>query len=80
MKLESDLDFEVLGFSDSRYNKLTAEIQYKGEPIAQINQDKGVDCLEVEVFADLNSAILKVPFSGFLEAMILAKVFIVESG
>ena len=78
MKLESNLDFEILGFSDSRYECLTVEIQYKGEPIAQINQDQGVDRLEIEVFADLNSAILKVPFSGFLEVMILVKSFIVE--
>lgn len=78
MKLESNLDFEILGFSDSRYENLTVEIQYKGEPIAQINQDKGVDRLEVEIFADLNGAILKVPFSGLLEVMILAKSFIVE--
>ncbi|ATN10976.1 hypothetical protein CRN80_15550 [Pseudomonas sp. FDAARGOS_380] len=80
MKLESNSDFEVLGFSDSRYKRLTAEIQYKGEPIAQVNQDKGVDALEVEIFADLSSATLRVPFSGFFEAMILAKNFIVESG
>lgn len=78
MKLESNLDFEILGFSDSRYEKLTIEIQYKGEPIAQINQDQGVDCLEVEIFADLNSAILKVPLSGFLEAMTLAKSLIAQ--
>ena len=78
MKLKSNLDFEILEFSDSRYENLTVEIQYKGEPIAQINQDQGVDRLEIEVFADLNSATLKVPLSGFLEAMILAKRFIVE--
>lgn len=78
MKLKSNLDFEILEFSDGRYENLTVEIQYKGEPIAQINQDQGVDRLEVEIFADLNSAILKIPFSGFLEAMILAESFIVE--
>ncbi|MBX8509871.1 hypothetical protein K5D34_09325 [Pseudomonas cichorii] len=78
MKLKSNLDFEVLGFSDSRYEKLTVEIQYKGEPIAQINQEQGVDSLEVEIFADFNSAILKIPFSGFLEAMTLAESLIIE--
>ena len=48
MKLESNLDFEILGFSDSRYESLTVEIQYKGEPIAQINLDQGVDRLELK--------------------------------
>ncbi|MBG4273096.1 hypothetical protein [Pseudomonas aeruginosa] len=73
MKVEGNPDFEVVGFSDKRYEKLTIEIQYKGEPVAQINQDKGVDNLELEIFADLNSTILKVPFIGFLEALNLAK-------
>ncbi len=48
MKLESNLDFEILGFNDSRYESLTVEIQYKGEPIAQINLDQGVDRLELK--------------------------------
>ncbi|ATE77187.1 MULTISPECIES: hypothetical protein [Pseudomonas] len=73
MKLDSNPDFEILGFSDSRYEKLTIEIQYKGESVAQINQDQGVDRLELEVFADLNSSVLKIPLAGFLESMILAK-------
>jgi hypothetical protein len=73
MKINSNPDFEVIGFSDSRYEKLTVEIQYRGEPIAQINQDQGVDSLEIEVFADLNSSILKVPLAGFLESIIYAK-------
>ncbi|MFJ3049051.1 hypothetical protein [Pseudomonas nitroreducens] len=73
MKVEGNPDFEVVGFSDKRYEKLTVEIQYKGEPVAQINQDKGKNNLELEVFADLNDAILKIPFLGFLEALNLAK-------
>jgi|TARA_R100000935_G_C2757612_1_gene132286 hypothetical protein len=73
MKLDSNPDFEIFGFSDSRYEKLTIEIQYKGESVAQINQDQGVDKLELEVFADLNSSVLKIPLAGFLESIILAK-------
>jgi hypothetical protein len=37
MKLESNPDFEILGFSNNRYEKLTIEIQYKAHPVAQIN-------------------------------------------
>ncbi|NWL76731.1 hypothetical protein DM872_07700 [Pseudomonas taiwanensis] len=73
MKLDSNSDFEVLEYSDSRYEKLTIEIQYKGESVAQINQDQGMDRLELEVFADLNSSVLKVPLAGFLESIVLAK-------
>ena len=42
MKLESNSDFEVLGFSDSRYKRLTAEIQYKGEPISGLDMEKKI--------------------------------------
>ncbi|BBR55309.1 MULTISPECIES: hypothetical protein [Pseudomonas] len=73
MKLDSNPDFEIFGFSDSRYEKLTIEIQYKGESVAQINQDQGVDKLELEVFADLKGSVLKIPLAGFLESIILAK-------
>ncbi|MFK3774465.1 hypothetical protein [Pseudomonas sp. NPDC089406] len=78
VRVESDLNFEVLHYSDSRYEKLTAEVQYKGQPIAQINQDRGVGNLELEIFADVEDAVLKVPLSGFLQAIILAKEFIAE--
>ncbi|CAN7717850.1 hypothetical protein LJR232_005898 [Aquipseudomonas alcaligenes] len=73
IKLEINPDFEIVRFSNSRYEKLTAEIRYKGEPIVQINQDKGVDDLELEIFADLKTAILTVPLAEFLESLKLAK-------
>lgn len=73
MKLEHDKYFEILRFSDSRYEKITLEIQYKGEPVAQINQDKGLDNLEIEIFANPEDSILRVPLAGFLESIDLAK-------
>ncbi|WP_207390863.1 hypothetical protein [Phytopseudomonas dryadis] len=71
IKLESNSDFEIVRFSDSRYEKLTAEVRYKGEPIAQINQDK--KNYELEIFADLKTAVLIVPLEEFLESLKLAK-------
>ncbi len=62
-------------FSDSDYKKLTAEIEYKGEPIAQINQDKGKDLLELEIFTDFcgdEKFEVKVPLSDFIEALRIA--------
>lgn len=44
--------FEVVFFSDSHYEELTAEISYRGQILCQLNQDKGVDAVEVEFFAD----------------------------
>ncbi|MCO2331722.1 hypothetical protein FA366_30340 [Pseudomonas aeruginosa] len=59
--------------SDVRYEHLTTEVQYKGEPVAQINQDKGKENLELEIFADLKDAVLRVPLDDFLESLRLAR-------
>ncbi|CAI1169850.1 Uncharacterised protein [Serratia quinivorans] len=40
-------DFEIVFFSDSHYEELTAEITYKGQILCQLNQDKGIDNIEV---------------------------------
>ncbi|EGZ3996732.1 hypothetical protein AIA08_004624 [Salmonella enterica subsp. enterica serovar Wichita] len=45
-------DFSVDFFSDSRYEKLTAEISYKGQIVCQLNKDKGENAVEVEFFTD----------------------------
>ena len=39
-------------FSDIRYEELTVEIQYKGEAILQINKDKGLNSLEIDILLD----------------------------
>ncbi|MBW4504987.1 MAG: hypothetical protein KME64_00475 [Scytonematopsis contorta HA4267-MV1] len=50
MAIKLDSGFEILRFSDAKYEELTAEVQYKGEAIAQVNKDKGIDMLEIEIF------------------------------
>ena len=52
MGIKSDSAFEILCFRDLSYEKMTVEIQYKEEQIAQINQDKGVNQLEIELFTE----------------------------
>lgn len=75
MKLPNNEKFEVVRFSDSAYEQLTVEIRYLGEPIAQVNQDKGKDALELELFTDFGDQdfILKFPLKDFLMALNLAK-------
>jgi hypothetical protein len=73
MRLERNRDFEILRSSDVRYEHLTTEIKYKGEPIAQINQDKGKEDLELEIFADMKDATLRVPLDDFVESLRLAR-------
>jgi hypothetical protein len=69
--------FEVDFFSDSRYEKLTAEISYKGQILCQLNQDKGPDAIEVEFFSDsrmlTESIEMKFPLYEFLKVLAEAK-------
>ncbi len=73
IKLESG--FEILRYSDLSYEEMTAEIQYKGEQIAQINMDDGPNNLEMEIFTEFVSSDFKLKFqlNDFLEAISEAK-------
>lgn len=48
-----DNAFEVVFFSDSHYEELTAEISYREQILCQLNQDKGADAVEVEFFLQI---------------------------
>ena len=52
MSIKLDSGFEIVRFSDLSYEEITVEIQYQGEQIAQINKDKGIDQLEIEILTD----------------------------
>ena len=57
MILENNPEIEVIRSSDMAYEKLTVEIYYKGEPIAQINQDKGKMLLNLNCLRNLTQMI-----------------------
>jgi predicted RNA-binding protein len=52
MAIKLDSGFEILRLSDLNYEEISVEIQYKGEQIAQINKDKGINRLEIEILTD----------------------------
>lgn len=60
-------------FSDLSYEGMTVEIQYKGQQVAQINKDKGIDRMEIDIYSqyvhpDYFSE-LKFPLDDFLQAV-----------
>ncbi|MRT01947.1 hypothetical protein [Ewingella americana] len=65
--------FDVDFFSDSRYEELTAEISYNGQILCQLNQDKGIDAIEVEFFADsrvlAEPVEMKFPLDEFIKVL-----------
>lgn len=71
MSVKLDSGFEILRFSDLTYEEITVEIQYQGEQIAQINQDKGIDKLELEILTDYikSDFVPKFMLSDFLVAI-----------
>ena len=68
MAIKFECGFEILRFSDTRYEKITVEIQYRGEAILQINKDLGMDKLEIELLSALaqDSFYPKFKLSDFL--------------
>lgn len=73
MAIKLDSGFEILYFSDLSYESMTVEIQYKGQQVAQINKDKGVEQMEIEIYSQyVNSdyfSELKFPLDDFLAAV-----------
>lgn len=74
--------FEVVFFSDSRYEKLTAEIAYKGQILCQLNQDKGADAVEIEFFADsrllAQPVEMKFPLDDFIDVLNTTKIDLIN--
>ncbi|AFY54500.1 hypothetical protein Riv7116_1961 [Rivularia sp. PCC 7116] len=73
MAIKLNSGFEILYFSDLSYQGMTVEIKYKGQQVAQINKDKGVEQMEIEIYSqyvhpDYLSE-LKFPLNDFLEAV-----------
>ncbi|MEH1852363.1 MAG: hypothetical protein V7L11_11905 [Nostoc sp.] len=76
MAISLDSGFEILYLTDLKYNEMTVEIQYMGQQVAQINKDKGVDKMEIDICSEYVTldflSELKFPLSDFLEAINIA--------
>ena len=73
--------FEILAFSDLNYDQITVEIQHGGEQIAQINKDKGIQFMEIELLLDCidESSTPKFLLDDFLAALSEAKKLLESS-
>jgi hypothetical protein len=74
--IKLDSGFGILYLSDLKYNEMTVEIQYNGQQVAQINKEKGVDKMEINIYSEYVTpdflSELKFPLSDFLEAINIA--------
>ena len=82
MAIKLDSGFEILYFSDLSYEGMTVEIQYQGQQVVQINKDKGVDNMEIDIYSqyvhpDFISE-LKFPLNDFLEALDVARKALID--
>lgn len=75
--------FEIVRFSDCKYEEITVEIRYKEQCLAQINKDKGINNLEIEIYSEyvIEELVPKFKFklSDFLEAIDQASVLLKKS-
>ena len=80
MVIKLDSGFEIIRFSDLTYEEITMEIQYKGVQVAQINKDKGIDKLEIEIYTEPieSDFSLKFMLSDFLVAINEAQKLLAE--
>ena len=71
-------DFTIYLSSDLSYEKLVAEIQYKEETVAIINQDKGPSKLKLEIFAPEHGDHYEFDLKEFLKVINKAKEYLEE--
>jgi hypothetical protein len=73
--------FEIIRFSDLAYEEITIEIQYKGEQIAQLNKDRGVNLIEVEILTDFVASEFSPKFllDDFLTVLTEAKKLLLDN-
>ncbi|MEX6177330.1 hypothetical protein AB6G03_10250 [Providencia hangzhouensis] len=70
-----DNKLELFFSSPMEYENLTLEVQLNWERVAEINQDKGVDNLEIELFgSDLSHGFTaKMPLDDLISILIEAR-------
>ncbi|GGY45694.1 hypothetical protein GCM10011297_18040 [Bacterioplanes sanyensis] len=71
MSIKLQSGFEIVSYSDLRYEEMTVELQYNGEQIAQLNMDGGVENIEVEILSDSMSLDFSMTFKldDFMDAL-----------
>ena len=81
MAIDLESGFEIIRFSDLAYEEITVELQYRGEQIAQINKDRGLDRLEIEILTDFidRDFVPKFKLRDFLFALSEAQKLLEES-
>ena len=82
MAIKLDSGFEILYLSYLDDEGMTVEIQYQGQQVAQINKEKGVDNMEIDIYSqyvhpDFISE-LKFPLNDFLEALDVARKALID--
>jgi hypothetical protein len=75
--MSNERELEIFFSSPNRYEKLTIEVQLGRRRIAEVNQEKGVDQLELEL--DVGGQVEKVPLDAFLDALTRARQLLVEA-
>ena len=69
-------ELELFFSSPNRYEKLTIEVQLDRQRIAEVNQDKGSDQLELELQG--GGQVVKVPLDDFIDALVRARQLLLD--
>jgi hypothetical protein len=80
MAIRLDGDFEVVAFSDLSYEGMTVDVTCRGERVAQLNMDKGIQQVEIELFCEFSDAsfVPRFQFDELMTALAAARELLVK--
>ncbi|MDB6081218.1 MAG: hypothetical protein JWO53_490 [Chlamydiia bacterium] len=72
-------DFEIELCSDLDYEEMVVDISWDNEAVAMVTQEKGIDNMEIEIFArDKLGTSWSFPVDKFIQAVQQAKNFLIK--
>ncbi len=73
-------DFEILAVSDLAFREMTTEVRWRGETVAQLTMENGIECVEIELFTAFvgEGFVPRFPLDQFLRAVGVARDLLAE--
>jgi hypothetical protein len=70
--------FKIEYCSDLDYEEIVADISFQNHILAVINQEKGIESMEIEIFAPYDTKSWNFSLSEFIETLESAKKCLIE--
>ncbi len=71
-------DFKIRICSDLDYEGMVVDIVYKNNTIATLNQDKGIESIEIKLYSTQKESSLEFSYKDFVDTLEKAKKILIE--